>query len=148
MKTISFNNKLLVIFILSLLAASIFRSFYFSPDLTETLIGIDDWNRYAKQGLDIKNNGVLIKTIEHSYNGPGGFLYNYFVALSFLVFGNYLAPIYFMQTLFLGLSVSFTFWTFKDLMTKKTQLILLFSLFLFAVVDVFHHYCHILLSEN
>jgi len=148
MKNISFHNKLIAVFILLLMTASIFRSLYFGSDLTEVLKGVDDWSRYAKQGLDIKNNGLLISSIEDNYNGPGGFLYNYFVAFLFFIFGYSLAPIYTIQTLLLGLSVAFIFWTFKDLMKKKTQIIFLCSLFAFATLDVFHHYCHVLLSEN
>ena len=148
MRSISGQNTLLIAFIVGILAVSTFRSLSFTPTISEALNGVDDWNRYAKQGLDIKNNGIFITSISKSYNGPGGFLYNYFVALCFTLFGNRLAPIYFLQTLMLGLSVALTYWSFERFMAIRTQYLFLAALFMFAIVDVFHYYSHILLSES
>lgn len=148
MRSISTQNRLLLIFVIILVLASILRLLHFTPTLREAMLGVDDWNRYAKQGIDIRNNGILIDSIKTSYNGPGGFLYNYFVASLFLLFGNSLAPIFLVQTIMLGLSVCFTFWSFKDFMLPRTQYFFLCSLFMFATLDVFYNYSHVLLSES
>ena len=142
------HTILLIIFILSLVIVSIFRLHEYTPSISEAMDGVDDWNRYAKQGLDIKNNGLLINSIENEYNGPGGFLYNYFVAFILLVFGNHIGPIFIIQSILLGLSVVFTFLTFKDYLKETTRYLFLGALFSFAIMDVYINYTHILLSEN
>jgi hypothetical protein len=142
------HNILLIFFTLTLVTVSIFRLHEYTPSISEAIDGVDDWNRYAKQGLDIKNNGLLISSIKSEYNGPGGFLYNYFVALMFLLFGNKIGPIYIIQSILIGLSVALTFLTFKDLLKESTRYLFLGALFSFAIIDVYINYSHILLSEN
>ena len=71
---------LLTIFVITLVIISIFRLHEHTLSISEAIDGVDDWNRYAKQALSIKNDGVLINSIKTVYDGPGGFLYNYFIA--------------------------------------------------------------------
>lgn len=112
--TMNKYNVLLILFVLTLVTISIGRIHEYTPTISEAIDGVDDWNRYAKQGLDIKNNGLLINSVKTEYSGPGGFLYNYFIALIFLLFGDEIGPIYITQTILLGLSVVLTFYSFKD----------------------------------
>jgi len=48
----------------------------------------------------------------------------------------------------LGLSVALIYWTFRDKMRGLTSLIFLFTLFMFALKDVYKNYSQLLLSEN
>ena len=148
MKTIRIQQIMIVLFMLTLAIISIFRSYHYGPTITEAVGGVDDWNRYARQALDIKHHGILIESVKAPYFGPGGFLYNYFIALFFIVFGDTLAPIFFAQTILICLSVATIFWTFKDFMSKPTQFLFLPALFVFATADVFVNYSHKLLAES
>lgn len=148
MKTARIQQVLLVLFILTMAVISVFRSYHYGPTIAEAVDGIDDWNRYARQALDIKHNGILIGSVKGPYFGPGGFLYNYFIALFFIVFGDTLAPVFLAQTILLCLSVVAIFRTFKDFLSKPTQFIFLCTLFVFATADVFVNYSHKLLAES
>lgn len=142
------TNKVLLLFLLLLLLSSLVRSFPFTATIFDLVEGVDDWNRYARQALDIEQNGLSISSITGDYNGPGGFLYNYFLAALLGIFGPHLFPIYAVQSMMLGLSVAFVFWTFKNSMNRRTGNLFLVTLCGFALLDVHVHYTHALLSEN
>lgn len=142
------QNILLVGFMFFLLVISIYRIIESPYSFFSAFDGIDDWHRYARQGYDIKENGLLINSVDKAYNGPGGILYNYFIALNFLLFGDTFVSVFIIQALMLGASVSFVFWTFKDEMNTLFQYIYMGALFCFAFLDVYVNYTHQLLSEN
>lgn len=116
--------------------------------LESVLVGSDDWSLYASQALDIKNNGLLIKSVSDEYLFPGGFLYNYFIATCFVFFGESLLPIYFIQTILLGLSINLIYQTFRDEMKPVTGYYFLMFLFIFGLLDVYKYYTFQLFSEN
>jgi len=116
--------------------------------LHELLTGNEDWNFYARHGLDIKENGLLIKSAAGNYLWPAGFLYNYFVAACFLFFNNSPDAIYIVQSALLGLAVAVTYFLFRNRMKTTTAWIFLFALILFGFADVFKNYSFRLLSEN
>ncbi len=116
--------------------------------LQELLTGTDDWNFYARYGLDIKENGLLIKSVEGNYLWPAGFLYNYFVAACFLFFNNSPTAIYIIQSALLGFAVAVTYFLFRHRMKNTTAWIFLFTLILFGFADIFKNYSFRLLSEN
>lgn len=135
-----------IVIIFGLLA--ILRLYPFENDLLKILIEIDDWSRYAKNALEIKNAGILMSQPSGNYFSPAGFLYNYFIAACFYCFGENTVPVYILQNLLLGISVALTYWTFRDKMKPLTALVLLLTLFIFALLDVYKNYSFRLLSEN
>ncbi len=116
--------------------------------IDELIIGVDDWNRYARYAIDINNNGPLIESISGNYLIPAGFLYNYFVAICFYFFGENPAIVYCIQSILLGSTVALTYLIFRDHLKQKTGWLLLFILIVFAFFDVYKYYTFRLLSEN
>jgi hypothetical protein len=144
------NNNLIIISfcILIFTLAALFRIYYNDYSSIDLGYGYDDWDRYFVNAVDIKDNGLLIKNVEENYLMPSGFLYNYFLAFCFLIFGINLSVVYFIQSAILGFSIAVTFIVFKDFMSKKISSIFLFSMIIFAFIDIFKHYTFRLLSEN
>jgi hypothetical protein len=132
-----------VFFILSLVRNYDFKSFESILNATG-----DDWGIYAQHALDIKQNGMLMPSAKTAYCSPAGFLYNYFIALCLVIFGERSLPIFVVQHLMLGLSVALVYWTFRDKMKGFTGFIFLCTLFFFALKDVYKNYTPLLLSEN
>lgn len=117
-------------------------------DLDNILISRDDWRTFAECGLDIKRNGMLMPSTKGPYSGSGGILYSYFLALCFLIFGENVVPVYFIQHIMIGLSVAFMYWAFRDKMRGLTGTLFLGALALFAFLDVSKYYAVRLLTEN
>ncbi len=108
---------------------------------------LDDWFRYNENAENIVELGWMKNQGNEPYYGPGGFLYNYFLALIKFVFGRSLYWIYFVQSLVLGCTFFLFLRAFKQHLNGVfTPIILLVFLFLF--LDVFWHYNSQLLSEN
>lgn len=127
---------------------SLIRLYPFENTLKDNLNGGDDWNTYARYALDITHNGISMPSLNENYWAPASFLYNYFIALSFYLFGENDVPVFIIQNILLGLSVVFIFLTFRDKMKSLTSIAFFFTLFLFALVDVSKYYSFRLLSEN
>lgn len=108
----------------------------------------DDWTSYANYALDIKRHGLLLPMVPAAYHAPAGFLYSYFLALCFLIFGENTIPVYIIQNLMLGLVVAFIYWTFRDKMRNFTGIMFLGALTLFGLLDTYKYYTFRLLSEN
>lgn len=112
----------------------------------------NDWSKYARFALEIKNNGLFtpsqITSPNGPYHSPTGFLYNYFLALCMNIFGEKVLPIFVIQHIMLGLSVALVYWAFRDKMSALTGLLFLFTLIAFAFMDVYKNYSTKLLSEN
>jgi hypothetical protein len=135
-------------FIAVFICISLFRLYPFQDTLNTVIFGIDDWNKYARFGMDIKYNGFLIPSLNGVYDGPGGFLYNYFVAFCFFVFGDRIFPIYILQNILLGFSIALIYWAFRDKLKPLTGFVFLITLFVIALIDVNKYYSFKLLSEN
>ncbi len=108
----------------------------------------DDWYTYARNGLQITHEGILMPSLKSLYYGPSGFLYNYFLALCFILFGEKVIPVFIIQHLMLGLSVALIYWTFRNKMRGITGALFLCTMFAFALLDVYKYYSSRLLSEN
>ncbi|MCX5677995.1 MAG: glycosyltransferase family 39 protein [Candidatus Omnitrophica bacterium] len=132
-----------VFFILSLTRNYDYKSFESILNATG-----DDWGIYAQHALDIKHNGMLMPSAISAYCSPAGFLYNYFIALCLVIFGEKSLPIFVVQHLMLGFSVALVYWTFRDKMRGLTGILFLCVLFFFALKDVYKNYSPLLLSEN
>lgn len=139
---------ILMVSILVFFLAGVFRSFAGTYSFSEILVGIDDWNRYARFGVDIVENGLEIPSLHSVYLYPAGFLYNYFLAACFAIFGYQLLPIYLLQSCLLGISLALIYFIFRSYFSKKQAYLLLISLFVFGFLDIFKSYSFRLLSEN
>jgi hypothetical protein len=134
-----------------LLAFSVYSLICLYPytnSLTENSHGIDDWNRYTRYALDIKNNGLSLPSVNETYFAPAGFLYNYFLAFCFVLFGENDVPVYIVQNIMLGTSVLLIFFSFKEKLGQRISHLLLICLILFAFFDVAKYYTFRFLSEN
>lgn len=120
-----------------------------SSTLQSLASGPDDWNRYARHALEIHRNGLLMPGAPCPYDGPGGFLYAYFLAAYAAGGWNNSGDLYLLQSALLGLS--WGLWTCASrTFFRSPWLWGLFSVS-FAVVfflDVYRHYVFRLLSEN
>lgn len=130
------------------IVATIIRLFPFTETNPGISNGIDDWFRYWENAHDIYKNGVLMPAQSSVYYGPGSFLYNYFLAFCFLIFGENLIPIYFIQSLMLAFSILLIYYAFRKELTGIMGIALLLTLFSFALLDTYKHYTFRLLSEN
>src|SRR5690348_16896529 len=119
------QNVFVVLIIAGFVVLSFIRLYPFENTLQEDVIGIDDWNKYARWALDIKYHGIFISSLQENYWAPAGFLYNYFVAFCFIVFGDNTIPVFIIQSLLLGCSVAFIYFTFRNKMKPLTGFLFL-----------------------
>ncbi len=148
-KVLNHNNTGNLLCILMIILIGVLTIFRIQQNLYPSdFSGLDDWDNYARNALDIKENGLLIPSIKSHYVIPAGFFYNYFVSGCFILFGEDLRIIYFIQSLFLGLTIFFMYQIFRDEMSKITGLIFILTLFIFSLLDVYKYYSFRLLSEN
>ncbi len=114
--------------------------------LDDCLVGVDDWNRYARNAVDIIENGWLMPSINENYLLPSGFFYNYFVAVIFLLFGPSLNSVYLVQSILLSISIILTYNTFFK--NTKNDKVVFYGLIVFSYFDIFRYYTFKLLSES
>jgi 4-amino-4-deoxy-L-arabinose transferase-like glycosyltransferase len=130
------------------LTAGLVRAAPFVDDVTPELSRGDDWLTYKRFAVSILEGGLSMPAVEGPYRRPGGFLYNYFLAGVFLVFGTNASYVYVVQCALLGLSVTLMFLAFRRYLKPVTGLAFLGALSAFMVVDVYRRYAFRLLSEN
>ena len=140
---------LFLLILLFFIITAVYRALNNDKTFLETASGFEnDWNYYAKHALDIKNNGLLMPSVNENYLIPAGFLYNYFISACILLFGDYLEPIFVMQALMLFVTILLTYLYFKDEIDPELHILFVSGLFLFSLVDIYKHYTFLLLSEN
>jgi hypothetical protein len=135
-----------VVMVFPLMMINHLSVYHYSID--NLLNGVDDWNYYARYSIDIYKNGLSIPSLKSNYIAPAGFLYNYFLASIFYLFGPNLDFVFLIHSLLLSLTVYFTYRTFADGFGNIKKIIFLSALMLFAYYDVFEKYTFLLLSEN
>jgi len=108
----------------------------------------DDWTFYHLSAVNIIEEGLWMPSVSGSYTFPAGFLYNYFIALCYLVFGVDPSYVFLVQSVMLGSTVVLLFLAFRRKLRPRTQFALLAALTIFALLDVQRHYVVRLLSEN
>jgi 4-amino-4-deoxy-L-arabinose transferase-like glycosyltransferase len=142
------NRTISAAVLLTFFIYSLFCLYPFENNLLNETAGIDDWNRYARFALDIKHKGLSIPSMQSDYFAPAAFLYNYFLAFCFMLFGENTVPVYILQNLMLGVSVLLVYFSFKDKLRRSISLLFLFTLILFAFIDIGKYYTFRFLSEN
>jgi len=127
---------------------TIIRLVYFDAGNAGSYNKIDDWFRYADNAKDILKHGLLMPQQQDAYYGPGSFLYNYFVALHYFIFGISNFWIYISQSILLALSILIHHSIFEKNLKGNWKLILLISLTIIAFSEMYKNYSCRLLSEN
>lgn len=111
--------------------------------------GRDDWNRYARHAVDIHSKGLLMPEISCPYEGPGGFLYNYFLSIFLLLGIKNVAWVYVVQV---GMLFGTALLLYKAWRPISENLLYRFLLFVFVplcvVLDMLPYYAFRLMSEN
>jgi hypothetical protein len=108
----------------------------------------DDWLTYKTNALSVLHDGLSMPIVKNNYHLPGGFLYSYFLASLFALFGENSTYVYLFQAGMLALAVGLTALAFKPLLPQKTVAIYFLALAVGAFLDVFLFYTFRLLSEN
>jgi GT2 family glycosyltransferase len=107
----------------------------------------DDWAIYRTNAVSILHDGITMPRIGN-YRTPSGFLYNYFIAAVFALFGENSNYVYVIQALLLGLSITLLASAFRSRIGAGPTLCASLMLVTIAVLDVFHYYTNLLISEN
>ena len=130
------------------LLLSCYRAYPYVDNVNQATSAGDDWLTYKMNALNILHDGLSMPAIKNNYHLPGGFLYNYFLAGVFALFGENSTYVYLIQAAMLALAVGLTTLAFKPFLPQKAAAIYFLALALGAFVDVFLFYTFRLLSEN
>jgi hypothetical protein len=127
---------------------NMFRLFPFQDTLWESQVKVqdnnfDDWDWYAQYALNIKRNGIFSP---NPISAPTSFLYGYFLAFCFFLFGENTIPVYIIQSILLSISIVLIYYAFCDKL-KRNKLLLLGALIVFGLVDINRHNTFRCLSE-
>lgn len=108
----------------------------------------DDYEVYHFMAVDVVEHGLAMPAAAVPYGYPAGFLYVYFVALCYAVFGVHPPAVFVVQSAMLGGSVVLLFLAFRRDLSSGAQALLLGSLCVFAFLDMGRQYAIQLFSEN
>jgi hypothetical protein len=124
--------------------------FQHRQEIGKAFVGLpgDDWTNYHESALNILQEGFWIPQIKGPYTKPTGFLYIYFLAFCYRIFGIQPSWVYLLQSALLGASVALTFFAFRRGLKPRTQELFLLFLCIFAFLDIQRYYTGRLLSEN
>ena len=130
------------------LAAALVRLYPYEDDVLPVTSRGNDWLTYKLQALSILHDGLAMPIVPGAYWRPAGFLYNYFVAAVFALFGENAAYVYLVQAGLLGLSIGVMAAAFGDVLSPRARWGYLVALTAATTLDVFRYYTVRLLSEN
>jgi Dolichyl-phosphate-mannose-protein mannosyltransferase len=108
----------------------------------------DDYEEYHYYAVDVVEHGPAMRASPVPYVRPAGFLFVYFVALCYRVFGVHPPVVFVVQSAMLGASVALLFLAFRRGLGPPGQITLLGALAAFAFLDMGRHYARQLFSEN
>lgn len=109
---------------------------------------LDDYEEYHYYAVDVVEHGLAMRTSPAPYVRPAGFLFIYFVALCYSLFGVHPPVVFVVQSAMLGGSVALLFLAFRRGLSAPAQIVLLGGLAAFAFLDMGRHYALQLFSEN
>jgi hypothetical protein len=109
----------------------------------------DDWYTYKSLAENVLQQGWTMPMLRGTYAGMAhGFLYIYFVAAVFAVFGVNTAYVYVVQAAMAGTSASLMYLAFRRKLSARAGLALVLALDFFVYADVYRSMAFRLLSEN
>lgn len=125
------------------------RAYPFVDDVSAATSTGDDWLTYKTLALSVTHGGLTIPGQAGTYAVlPHGFLYVYFLALLFLLFGINSAYVYVIQSLMCGVSVSLTYLAVRKKFSPSVAFAFLIALTGLMYVEVYRAVTFRLLSEN
>lgn len=131
------------------LSLAVARAYPFVDDVSAAASAGDDWLTYKTLALSVVNGGVAMPGASGPYAAiPHGFLYVYFLAFLFSLFGANSAYVYVVQSFMCGISVSLTYAAVRRKFSPAVGLLFLVSLAGLMYVDVYRAISFRLLSEN
>lgn len=108
----------------------------------------DDWLVYKVRAHSVLVDGLTMPIVAGPYGGFHGFLYIYFLAAIFRLFGENTAFVYVIQAALLGVAAILFFLLARPWLTLPWQLVVFAAIVLELYVDVFRAISFRLLSEN
>lgn len=131
------------------LALAVVRAYPFVDDVSAANSSGDDWLTYKTLALSVVNGGLAMPGAAGPYAVmPHGFLYVYFLAFLFSLFGANSAYVYVVQSFLCGISVSLTYASVKRKFSPAVGSIFLVALAGLMYFDVYRAVSFRLLSEN
>jgi hypothetical protein len=76
------------ILLVALLLISLYRAYPLIDNVNAATSTGDDWLLYKQYALNILHDGILMPAVAGTYYEPAGFIYNYFIASVFALFGE------------------------------------------------------------
>lgn len=142
------GTTLMFVIPLLFLALAVARAAPFIDDVPVDSHEGDDWVTYKIWSDAILHGGLSAPSMGAYAGTVHGFIYNYFVAGIFWVFGENTAYVYVVQGLLLGASASLLYVAWRRALSPLAGLGLLLGGALVIYVDVFRNISSRLLSEN
>jgi hypothetical protein len=131
------------------LGLAVVRAYPFVDDVSAATSAGDDWLTYKTLALSVIDGGLAMPGAHGSYAAiPHGFLYVYFLAFLFSLFGANSAYVYVVQSFLCGASVSLTYTAVRRKFSPAVGLMFIISLAGLMYVDVYRAIAFRLLSEN
>lgn len=131
------------------LGLALVRARPFVDDVSAAASAGDDWLTYKTLALSVVHGGLAMPGATGQYAViPHGFLYVYFLAFLFSLFGANSAYVYVVQSFLCGVSVSLTYAAVKRKFSPAVGLIFLVALAGLMYVNVYRAIAFRLLSEN
>jgi hypothetical protein len=136
-----------VVVVTTFVVTGLVRLHPYADDVTAATAAGDDWLSYKLYAVSILDGGLHIPAVPGAYYLPGGFLYNYFVAAVFAIFGTSTGYVYVVQYALLGIAASLMFIFARGFLSSDVALGY-FVTCAIALYLSFGDYVHRLLSEN
>jgi len=109
----------------------------------------DDWYFYHLYARSIVEGGLTMPGHPGAYERPGGFLYNYFVALVFFLSGSFNSNyVYVVQAALVAISAGLMVLAARSVVQPRTALMFAIVIVATLLLDVYKYYAFRLLSEN
>jgi hypothetical protein len=109
----------------------------------------DDWYFYHQYAVSIVRSGWTMPGHPGAYERPGGFLYNYFIALVFLLTGSFNSNhVYVVQAALVAVSAGLMTLAARSVVQPRTVLLFGAIVTVSLLLDVYKYYAFRLLSEN
>lgn len=131
---------------LAVLRYQLVRWYPYAERINEATSSGDDWLAYKRQGVEILLHGWTLPSVTGNYTRPAGFLYNYFVAAVFGLFGINSTWVVIAQTTLIAAGAVVLYVTFAPHLSRGLGLLYLVAL----CALLFHQrsHWHLLLSES
>jgi len=130
------------------LGLAIVRAWPFVDDVPLDRFVGDDWWTYKTYGHTILREGLAMPSVGPYVAKVHGFLYSYFVAGVFAIFGENTAFVYILQSFMVGASVSLLYLPLRERLSHAGAIGFLVAASVLMYIDFFRSLSFLLLSES